>query len=330
MSDVPPPSDENHDTSGPVGFHLEPTGEAGATPPAPPQRRTLIIVVLSIAAVALALGAFALFGGDDPPPPATTTTTSTTSTTAPSASNAVVIATAKGPSVQVTANPPANWETAKPVTRYGPPPPPSSAEAVAAAGQAPPDIPRLGYDVEGRRVTAAGWLFANPTSLDNPFVMLVTERRGDYLQVQVPVRPDGTVGYVTVADVELSTMAQRLELDVSDRKLRFYDGDELVTETQVVVGKDETPTPTGRFYITDRIVKDDPSGPYGPLVLATSAYSEQLDSFDGGAPVIAFHGTNKPELIGSAASNGCIRLPNDAITEIGDRIQLGARVDISP
>jgi hypothetical protein len=230
----------------------------------------------------------------------------------------------------VAANPPANWDTATPITRYGPPPPPSSAEAVAAAGEAPPDIPRLGYDVEGRQVTEAGWLFSNPTSLDNPFVMLVTERRGDYLQVQIPVRPDGTLGYVTVTDVQLDTMAQRLELDVSDRMLRFFDGDELVVETQVVVGKDETATPTGRFYITDRVVKDDPSGPYGPLVLATSAYSEQLDSFDGGAPVIAFHGTNKPELIGTAASNGCVRLPNDAVTAIGDRIQLGARVDISP
>ena len=329
MSDVPPPTEPSDDSSGPVGFHVEATADAGATPP-PPQRRTLVIGILTLVAVALGLGAVALFGGDDPPPPATTTTTSTTTTTAPSASNAVVVATAKGPSVQVAANPPANWDTATPVTRYGPPPPPSTAEELAAAGQAPPDIPRLGYDVDGRRVTAAGWVFDNPTSLDNPFVMLVTERRGDHLQVQIPVRPDGIVGYVTVTDVQLDTMAQRIELDVSDRLLRFYDGDELVTETQVVVGKDETATPTGRFYITDRVVKDDPSGPYGPLVLATSAYSEQLDSFDGGAPVIAFHGTNNPELIGTAASNGCIRLPNDAIIAIGDRIQLGARVDISP
>jgi lipoprotein-anchoring transpeptidase ErfK/SrfK len=110
--------------------------------------------------------------------------------------------------------------------------------------------------------------------------------------------------------------------------LRFYDGEELLAETPVVIGKDETRTPTGRFYVTDTVEQANPSGVFGPLALATSAYSEQLDVFDNGVPVIALHGTNQPELVGQAASNGCVRMPNDVVTRIGQQVQLGTPVEI--
>ncbi len=81
----------------------------------------------------------------------------------------------------------------------------------------------------------------------------------------------------------------------------------------MVVGKDATRTPTGRFYITDK-TDDVPSSFYGPFILPLNGYSEQLDKFDDGVPVIAMHGTSRPDLLGQAASNGCIRLPNEVIT----------------
>ncbi len=328
------PGDDTGET-GPVGFRVESvdtgtdTGTDTDTRSRRPGPRVIAAIFVVAAAAVIATGAFLATRGGDPPPPPTTTTTSTT-TTQTTISPAVVVATARQPSIQVSATPPADWETAATAVRYGPPPPPSSAAELQATGQALPPLPREDYPIEGRQVTPAGWIFANPTSLGDPFVMLVTEQRGDHLQVQVPVRPNGTVGYVRTDEVDLTTSAQRLELDVSDRRLRFLDGDVVVAETSVVVGTDDTPTPTGRFYVTDQIVKDNPEGAYGPRILATSAYSEQLDEFDDGAPVVAFHGTNRPELIGSAASNGCIRMPNDVVTLIGDRLKLGARVDITP
>ena len=45
--------------------------------------------------------------------------------------------------------------------------------------------------------------------------------------------------------------------------------------------------------------------------------------FDDGLPVIAFHGTNQPDLIGSAASNGCIRMPNEVVTQLAETIPAG-------
>jgi len=317
----------------PLGFHTQgPSGApaTGDTEPAGGSRHRLVATVAVGAVVVLAaIGLFAVTRPDPPPPTTTTTTTEATTTTETTISQDVVVAAARQPTIQVTSTPPVSWASEPSAIRYGPPPPPSSAEAIAAAGDAPVPLPNDDYPIDGRRTTPVGWIFANPTSLDNPFVMMVTERRGDHLQVQVPVRPNGTVGYVRADEVDLTTISQRLELSLSERRLRFYDADVVVADTEVVIGKDATRTPTGRFYVTDQVPQDNPSGSFGPLALATSAYSEQMDEFDGGAPVIAFHGTNQPELIGSQASNGCVRMPNDVVTLIGDRLRIGARVDIT-
>ena len=43
---------------------------------------------------------------------------------------------------------------------------------------------------------------------------------------------------------------------------------------------------------------------------------------------IGVHGTNQPGLIGSAVSNGCIRLRNPAIRKLARKLPLGTPVHI--
>ena len=70
-------------------------------------------------------------------------------------------------------------------------------------------------------------------------------------------------------------------------------------------GLDITFAIPGGFHIAhDLKISKSAGGAYGPWILALNGYSESLDSFDGGMPQLAFHGTNKPELIGTQASNG--------------------------
>ena len=71
-----------------------------------------------------------------------------------------------------------------------------------------------------------------------------------------------------------------------------------------------------------------PSSFYGPHILPLNGYSEQLDTFDGGVPVIALHGTSRPDLLGEAASNGCVRLPNEVIEQLNTELPLGTQVEI--
>ncbi len=276
------------------------------------------------AAVIVVVGAAAWPRGDV----ATTTTTapkSTTTSLAPWPATQAWIATAKQPTIVVHADPPAGWDTMKPVEEWENPPPPSSQSTMPPRSA----LPRSDYPIQGRYVAATGWSFNNPTPQGDPFVMLVTERRGDWLKVEIPVRPNGTPGYVTVDDVTMSNTDYHLDLRLGTRTLTLYQGSTAVLSTPVVIGKPETHTPTGRFFITNKLPQSNPQGAYGPMILPTNAYSEQIDEFDNGAPVIALHGTNRPELVGQNVSNGCIRIPNEQILKIASLIPLGTPIDIA-
>jgi lipoprotein-anchoring transpeptidase ErfK/SrfK len=66
-----------------------------------------------------------------------------------------------------------------------------------------------------------------------------------------------------------------------------------------------------------------------PFALATSARSSVLQEFDGGPGQIALHGVgNLPGRMGTAASHGCIRLGDRAITWLARRIGAGVLVTV--
>jgi lipoprotein-anchoring transpeptidase ErfK/SrfK len=130
--------------------------------------------------------------------------------------------------------------------------------------------------------------------------------------------------------VDLRTTRHRIEVRLGERMLRAYDGDQELVSTKVVVGAPSTPTPTGVFYVTDEVPQRNPAGAYGPVALATDGYSEAMDYFSTGVPVIALHGTSRPELVGQAVANGCVRVPNDLIQQLADTIDPGTPVLIWP
>ena len=74
----------------------------------------------------------------------------------------------------------------------------------------------------------------------------------------------------------------------------------------------------------------DPALVQEAVALATDAYSEVIDEFDSGVPVVALHGTNTPEYVGQARSNGCIRVPNEIIQQLADTMPQGTPVYIFP
>jgi lipoprotein-anchoring transpeptidase ErfK/SrfK len=49
-----------------------------------------------------------------------------------------------------------------------------------------------------------------------------------------------------------------------------------------------------------------------------------------GGTVYRIHGTNAPETIGQHVSSGCIRLTNEDVTDLYNRIQVGAKVIVLP
>jgi lipoprotein-anchoring transpeptidase ErfK/SrfK len=149
----------------------------------------------------------------------------------------------------------------------------------------------------------------------------------DWYRVQLPIRPNGSVGYVRATAVKLVPVRSRIEVDLSERRLDYFRDGKLVHRLTAAVGSDATPTPTGRYYVNQRLVPNDPTGPWGPAAIGISAFSPVLIHWEQGGP-IAIHGTNDPSSVGRSASNGCLRLSNDDLMRIWDQTPAGTPVVI--
>jgi hypothetical protein len=158
-------------------------------------------------------------------------------------------------------------------------------------------------------------------------VVLVTKQRGDWLRVRLPDRPNGSTGWIRSADVELRTVTDAVVIDLAARTLRWTRDGRLVLETPVAIGAPDTPTPTGRFYVTDLLDTPD-GGAYGPFAAGVAAHSDQLSEFGSGDGQIGIHGTSDPSSIGRAVSHGCVRVPNEVIARLVTSVPLGTPVTI--
>jgi lipoprotein-anchoring transpeptidase ErfK/SrfK len=170
---------------------------------------------------------------------------------------------------------------------------------------------------------------ANPTITDGELVFLVESVRTDgWVNVLLPVKPNGSTGWVRAGDVEITENPYRLVVHVRRHRLDVFDAGQRTARYPIGVGKESTPTPGGRYYITQLFAPPNPDGPYGPYAYALSGFSEVLTSFRGGDAIIGIHGTNRPDLIGQDVSAGCIRMSNDDVTRLTRVLPLGTPVEI--
>lgn len=169
--------------------------------------------------------------------------------------------------------------------------------------------------------------FTNPTASDAPLVFLVEEAQGDWLHVQLPMRPNGSTGWVRASDMTLAQLHYSLAISTADRTLMLLKDNEPVKVFPAAIGTGDTPTPLGRFFIVELL--EPTNDGYGPYAYGLSAFSDVLNSFGGGPGQIGIHGTDDADSIGQAASHGCIRLNNDDITYLAGILPLGTPVTIT-
>jgi hypothetical protein len=99
-----------------------------------------------------------------------------------------------------------------------------------------------------------------------------------------------------------------------------------VSAAAVGVGKPESPTPSGEFYVRDRLSGfGDPF--YGPVAFGTSARSAILTDWPAGG-FVGIHGTNEPGLIPGRISHGCIRMRNADIVRLSRLMPVGTPLTI--
>ena len=181
------------------------------------------------------------------------------------------------------------------------------------------------HDAPGGAVTRH---LANPQDSGAPLVFLVRTRGDAWVQVYLPVRPNGSTGWVAAADVTVTGVAYRVDVLRAAHQLRVYRFGELVHTFPIGVGTAETPTPGGTYYLKELLRPPNPAGAYGPYAYGLSGFSNVLTSFAGGDGVIGLHGTDQPQLVGRDVSHGCIRLRNADITVLAHELPLGTPVRI--
>jgi L,D-transpeptidase catalytic domain len=148
-----------------------------------------------------------------------------------------------------------------------------------------------------------------------------------WLHVRLPVLPNGTTGWVPRNALGgYGLLATRLSVDLDSFQMTLYRGRRVIFTADVGVGKASSPTPTGEFYIRDKVT--DFNNPfYGPVAFGTSARSATLTDWPGGG-FIGIHGTNEPGLLPGAISHGCIRLANPDIIKLAHLMPVGTPVTI--
>jgi lipoprotein-anchoring transpeptidase ErfK/SrfK len=169
-----------------------------------------------------------------------------------------------------------------------------------------------------------------PEGTDN--TLLILDRAADrygrvWVRARLPVLPAGTTGWLP-RDAIGGYRPVRTQLVVDLRRLRatlLRDGHR-VLRAPVAVGQPRWPTPRGRFYIRNKLVRYRSSF-YGPLAFGTSARSNVLTDWPGGG-FVGIHGTDRPEQVPGRISHGCIRMRNPDIVRLGRLMPVGTPLTI--
>jgi lipoprotein-anchoring transpeptidase ErfK/SrfK len=168
-------------------------------------------------------------------------------------------------------------------------------------------------------------------------VFLVQQQQKDWVEVLLPVKPNGSVGWVHASDVKISSNTYAIQVSLGNHAITVTDGTAVVYTGPVATGATDpplpdvghpTPTPTGKYYLRVLLQAPDPNTVYGPYAYGLSSHSETLDSFEGADAEIGIHGNNDASVLGKSVTHGCVRMDNAAITMLSKRLPLGTPVDI--
>jgi lipoprotein-anchoring transpeptidase ErfK/SrfK len=200
--------------------------------------------------------------------------------------------------------------------------PVAQATAAAARKTAKPSLPAIpgGTGALVATVVRPTNLLASPgghvriarlltkTQFGSPEMLWVVRHVPGWLGVMTPEAGNNRVGWIAQSATALGREAWELEVSLAARRLTVLKHGKVVVRFTVAIGAPGSSTPTGRFAVTDRIVTNDPAGPYGCCILALSAHAPHAIQGWVGGTRIAIHSTPESASIGEATSHGCVRV----------------------
>ena len=221
---------------------------------------------------------------------------------------------------------------AKPLRAVGPPKP----------AQTPKPKPQPSFSIarvkSGHEVTLRSKPGGKPlatigatTQFGSPTKLAVAEHKGGWVGLTSTDLPNGTLGWVRQADAGLAKAAPThisIRVDLSRRTLELRDGRKTIRHATVGIGRPGSPTPTGRFSITDKLSGSRYGPYYGCCILALSGHQTNTPAGWQGGDRLAIHGTSNPASIGVPSSAGCLHADADDLRYLMRRVPLGTPVFI--
>lgn len=171
--------------------------------------------------------------------------------------------------------------------------------------------------------------------------LLTTEPTGVFDQATtdalVSFKQTRNLGDTPVLDkATLASLVGAIKIDISERKLYYYDEGKLVKTYGVAVGQPRYPTPTGHYQIVDKVYHPAWNPPPSPWASGLEPVPPGPDNPLGtrwmglSAPHVGIHGTPSDWSIGTAASHGCIRMHIPEVEQLFELVYVGTPVDIVP
>ena len=166
----------------------------------------------------------------------------------------------------------------------------------------------------------------------SPRTLSVVKRDGRWLGVIAPELGNGTIAWIDSRKANLRVLQTRLsvEIDLSRRLLVVKRDGDVLRKIRIGVGAPASPTPIGRFAVTDKLPGARYSSSYGCCILALSAKQPNLPAGWRGGDRIAVHGTNNPATIGAATSAGCPHASERDLRYLMRKLPLGTPVFVHP
>lgn len=163
-----------------------------------------------------------------------------------------------------------------------------------------------------------------PTQFGDVWFPVVAEQ-GGWVQILLPSKPFGSTGWVRADDMQRASTPFRVEVHLGSMTMELLRDESVVGEWTIGIGAADTPTPVGRTFLLGAF--SDPAQTFSPVILPLGAHSPTLDTFGGGPGTVAIHTWPTEDGFGTASSNGCIRVPQDALDELVE-VPLGTLVMI--
>lgn len=164
------------------------------------------------------------------------------------------------------------------------------------------------------------------TEWGSPTVVWAAEQRGRWLGVLSTATGNNRIAWLDAQrdHPRMWRSQYSLHADLSQRTLELWRGRRVVKRMPVGVGGPDTPTPTGRFSVTDKLIPARGLSYYGCCLFALSGHQPYLRPGWAGGDRIAIHGGS----VGGAASAGCLHASDADLRRLMKIIPIGTPVYI--